>query len=399
MLQLVALDDAARERALQLAEVLVALTATHLGRPRSELAAAMGAVDVAPREQRLKDGLVKLIEDRCDFDTGDAQDPPLIRREVFVRASAARTALGPGEPFDRAQVIADAAQALGLSAQAIEQGLFADLRGSHVLTAYDGTSAASLVDTYDRAQAQAVLLRAVKVTVDLSGAAPEALRALFRRLKFLRLLHTIERTEQGHRLIIDGPFSLFDSVTKYGLQLALVIPALDECGAWRLQADVRWGKERAPLLFHLAGGALSGRAQPPRPPDEVRTLVTSFRSLETGWEVSESTEILELPGVGLCIPDLVFERRSGDRLDRVHLEVMGYWSRAAVWKRVELVEAGLAARVVFAVSSRLRVSEEALDGDLPSAIYVYKRTMSARAVAERVEQLASRSPSERVVRA
>ena len=67
---------------------------------------------------------------------------------------------------------------------------------------------------------------------------------------------------------------------------------------------------------------------------------------------------------------------------------MGYWSRAAVWKRVELVQAGLAERVLFAVSSRLRVSEEVLDGDLPGALYVYKQTLSARTVAERLEQLA-----------
>lgn len=376
---------------MRLAEVLVTVTVSHVGRPRGELAAAIGAIEVEPREQRLKDGLAKLIEDRCDFDSGEAQDPPAIRREVFLRASAARAALGPGEPFDRDRVVLDAAAALGTSAQAIEQSLFADLRSCHLLTAFDAPSAASLVDFYERAQAQAVLLRAVKVRVDLSKVVPEALRALFRRLKFLRLLYTLERFEEGHRLVIDGPFSLFDSVTKYGLQLALLIPALEECGVWRLEAQVLWGKQRVPLLFHLAGGASTGRADPPRPPDEIEALVRSFRALGTGWEVSESTDILDLPGVGLCVPDLVFERKAGSRLERVHFEVMGYWSRQAVWKRIELVQAGLAARVLFAVSSHLRVSEEALDEDVPGAIYVYKRTMSARAVAERIDRLASRS--------
>jgi hypothetical protein len=66
---------------------------------------------------------------------------------------------------------------------------------------------------------------------------------------------------------------------------------------------------------------------------------------------------------------------------------MGYWSRAAVWKRVELVQAGLSQRILFAVSARLRVSEAVLDGELPGALYVYKRTMSARAIAERLEEL------------
>jgi hypothetical protein len=42
---------------------------------------------------------------------------------------------------------------------------------------------------------------------------------------------------------------------------------------------------------------------------------------------------------------------------------------------------------VFAVSSRLRVSEEVLDGDLPALLYVYKHTMSARSIAERLDSV------------
>jgi predicted nuclease of restriction endonuclease-like RecB superfamily len=108
--------------------------------------------------------------------------------------------------------------------------------------------------------------------------------------------------------------------------------------------------------------------------------------------VSSNGAILELPGVGLSVPDLVFERRPTGKgrsapEDRVYLEVMGYWSRDAVWKRVELVQAGLAQRVLFAVSAKLRVSEDVLEGDLPGALYVYKQTMSARSVLERLERL------------
>ncbi|HEX7942160.1 MAG TPA: hypothetical protein VF488_10170, partial [Gemmatimonadaceae bacterium] len=53
------------------------------------------------------------------------------------------------------------------------------------------------------------------------------------------------------------------------------------------------------------------------------------------------------------------------------------------------VEAGLAHRIVFAVGQHLRVSEAALDAELPAALYVYKRTMSAKAIVERVDALAT----------
>ena len=387
-LRLVTLDEPGRERACAIAEALVAAASAHVGRTREDLVGALSAVEAGPRDHRLRDGLVKLIEDRCAFDGGADVDPEAVRRDVFTRASATRAALAVADRFDRDAVLAEVARERGTSADALERALFADLRGSHVLLAFEKVPARALVASYESAQAQAVLLRAVRVSVDVQCADVHSLRALFRKLKFLRLLHTIARHGDGHRIVIDGPFSLFESVTKYGLQLALVLPALEGCDRWRLEADIRWGKERTPLLFRLAGEASTARAAPVPLPDEVEALVRSFRSLDTPWRVSANTQILDLPGVGLSIPDLVFERRpAGGPRERVYLEVMGYWSRAAVWKRVELVQAGLAERILFAVSARLRVSEDVLDDELPGALYVYKQTMSARAVAERLERL------------
>lgn len=85
----------------------------------------------------------------------------------------------------------------------------------------------------------------------------------------------------------------------------------------------------------------------------------------------------------MCVPDLVF--RSGK--EQIFLEVMGFWSRDAVWKRVELVERGLPQKVIFAVSSRLRVSESVLDDVASSALYVYKGVMSPRAVIDKLEAM------------
>lgn len=389
-LLLVSLDDAARSRAVSLAETLIATTTACVGRAREELDVALSAIDVGAREHRLKDGLVKLIGDRCEFDAADDVDPEAVRRAVFTRACEVRAALEAVDRFDRNAIIAEIARGCDATSEAIERSLFADLRGAHRLVAFDASSGQALVAFYEQAQAQAVLLRAVRVTVDVRCASVGVLRALFRRLKFLRLLHTIAKIPDGHRIVIDGPFSLFESVTKYGLQLALVLPALAECDAWQLEADVHWGKAREPLVFRTAGKGSAAQVEAPRLPDEVQALVRNFSALATPWRVSTNTEILELPGVGLSVPDLVFERRNGATRERIFLEVMGYWSRAAVWKRVELVQAGLAERILFVVSSRLRVSEDVLDGELPGALYVYKQTISARTIAERLEQLPMR---------
>jgi hypothetical protein len=95
---------------------------------------------------------------------------------------------------------------------------------------------------------------------------------------------------------------------------------------------------------------------------------------------------LHVPGAGLCVPDLEFHNPKNGA--RVFLEVLGFWSREAVWRRIDLVRAGLAQPILFAVSKHLRVSEAALGDDLPSALYVYAKTMNARTVVARIEALA-----------
>lgn len=405
VLHVTALDAQARERAAALAEVFLALARDHVGRTREELEEAWGAVEVDARDRRLADGLRKLVEDRCALDAEATFDPEALRRDLFLRAAAARRA----GTFDRAAILEEVATVHVRAPADLERDMYADLREAQVLQGIEPTTAALLVETYDLGQAQAVLLRAVRVTVEVTCATPGAYRALFQKLKFLRLMHAIQPADEGgYRIDIDGPYSLFESVTKYGLQLALALPVIREADQWKLQADVRWGKERAPLVFQLEGGERRPRRKkrPPtedaRPatedapappdesslPDEVAALLRGLRALDTPWAVTPAAAILDLPGVGLCVPDLTFRHR--DSGAAVHLEVLGFWSRAAVWRRVDLVEQGLGEKIVFAVSQRLRVSEEVLGDDHPAALYVYKGVMSARAVLAKVEALAAR---------
>jgi len=391
-LVLVRLDSAMRLRAVELAARLSGLFQEHIGRSREELEAAVAAVDVPPREIRLKEGLAKLLDDRADWGVPAGLDPEEVRRDVFLRATSVRAALAPGQRFDREIVLAETAVTHAAEPASIEQALYADLRGAARLTGLEPISASALVDVYERGQAQAVLLRAVRIQVGVECASPAAARALFRRLKFLGLLHTIAPAEKGYTIVIDGPLSLFDAVTKYGQKMALVVPVLEGCRSWTLEADVRWGKERTALTFHASGGSAAPARSAPQLPDDLSELMRRFAELGTDWTARVNERVLDLPGVGLCIPDLVFARGS----DEIYFESLGFWSRDAVFRRVEMVERGLPHKMLFAVSTRLRVSEEVLDEHASSALYVYKGTMSARAVAGRLDRLAGAATPRRL---
>jgi predicted nuclease of restriction endonuclease-like RecB superfamily len=235
-LHLVKLDEAARSRARTIAAALIDVTNANVGNARDEVETAIDAVLVAAQDERLKAGLAKLLDDRMTWEEALGDDAVALRSALFLRAAASRKALDVGERFDRARIVAEAARENGMTGDALERAIYADLRGAQRLLAAPPISAESLVLAWERGQSQAVLLRAIKVTVDVRCATAGATRAFFHRLKFLRLLHVVTKTDEGHRVVIDGPFSLFESVTKYGLQLALVLPILDGCDSWRLEA-------------------------------------------------------------------------------------------------------------------------------------------------------------------
>jgi predicted nuclease of restriction endonuclease-like RecB superfamily len=373
-----------RPRALELARDYLALAETHVGATRAELEEAFGVVTVAASERKLAVGLQKLVEDRLEFEVSAEEEPRVLRSEVFLAAAESRKALIDGANFERERVLEEAAARRHSTADVIEKSLYADLRGAQVLTGFAKLLPDALVEGYDLAQQQAVLLKAVDLIADVRCRDPYAYRVLFRKLKFFRLVHRIEaRVDGGYRIFIDGPFSLFTASTKYGLELALALPYMLSCDEYVIRASLRWGKERAPLTYKLEGRGRGLRNdEPTRLPDEVDALLNRFCALDSAWQADVSSDILDVPGSGLCVPDLRFIHRETGEI--AYLEVMGYWSRDAVFKRIDLVREGLAARVLFAVSSRLRVSEALLGDDVPSELYVYKGSISATEVLRRL---------------
>jgi len=322
--------------------------------------------------------------DDSAFDGHAALDAVALRREVFTRAAVARQSLGIGAHFDRDAVLAEAASALGLDAQALEGGLYADLRSAERLLKAPAYDAKGLLQRHARAEVQAVLLCSVRVVVDVRCATADQYRSLFHKLKFRQLLFRLATREGGgYRIEIDGPYSLFESVTKYGMELALLLPALEACESVKLVADLRWGKKRDELTFALElerAGAFE--ASPPR--DDVQGLLASFAESEA-WRAEPAQEVLDLPGVGLCVPDLCFTHQTTG--EQVLCEVLGFWNRDAVWRRVELVEQGLGTKIVFVVSARLRVSEAVLSDAESAALYVYKGAINAKALQRKLDQL------------
>jgi uncharacterized protein len=381
-LRLLALGGDLRKRAVELAELVIEAARASIGESRDDLHAEWASIGVVPREKRLLAGLEKLVEDACEFEVPDGVEAAEVRRDVFTRSAEARKA----GTFVRANVLAEVAAARGVTPDELEGAMFADLRGAQRLRAYEAGTAEELVQEYERAQIQAILLRAVRVVCDVRCASSDGYKELFHKLKFRRLMHRIsELPEGGYRLEIDGPFSLFQSVAKYGLELALMLPALEACDSLELVAEVRWG-ERGVLEYRHTGGRAERRERAAPVRTEVEELATALAAAGPDWEIAPSARVLDLPGLGVCVPDLALRRRRDGA--EVLVELLGFWSRDGVWKRVELAQRGLNARLLFVVNARLRVSEEVLDETSAATLYVWKSRINPSALLRRAEELA-----------
>lgn len=380
------LTGANAARLLPVAALYVAAHRERIGQSRDEIDDAIDAIEVPARDRVAALGLRKVVEDRCTFEVQDGADPEGLREQVFAASARAHKALDLRAEFDRAAVLAEVAGKLGMTPEAVDAGLYADLRGNEKLQTCDALTPEAAVERYNLGLAQAILLRAKRVTVRLEGEEPRTMRRIFRAVRFHQLIHVVRGTPKtGYTIELDGPFSLFDSVQRYGFRLALFLPAVLGCKSFHVRAEVLWGKEREPFTFEI--GPEDGLVpQAPEPTDttpELEVFVAAFGRLASAWKVKRCQRLFALPGEVVCVPDLVFE--NAETGEEVYLEVFGFWSRAAVWQRVEQIrKGGLKLRLLLAVGKQLRVSEEVLGEEDAGEVYVYRATMSPRAVLERL---------------
>jgi predicted nuclease of restriction endonuclease-like RecB superfamily len=386
------LTSAEVDRALALSDLHLELARTHVGETREALIAAWDELGIPESERLLVRGLRKLILDACVFQQ-TSDDARQLRADVFPRAAAAWRGLGPSDVFDRDGVLRPIAEERGIAPSEVDRLLFADLPSAQLLLEAPSFGPKTLVARYKLGRVQAILLRAVHLECIVRPASAEGARKLFRALKFHQLLFDARRDGDAYVLRVDGPFSMFEAVTRYGMKFAMLVPIVAQAGEFSLRAEVVDRRSRR-AEFRIVGSdpAFDGLASVPKHfvdvilPEELAALERAIDGSSTPWTARPARALLFGDGGAVVVPDLEFQHRDGGPV--VYFELLGYWSREAVWRRVELIKGGFAHKVVFGVRERLRVSEEVLEADTHGAIVVFKDSLRPRKVLEKLDALA-----------
>lgn len=383
--------DPTNAEARMLATLLLDAFREHEGHQAAELDEAIADIAAGARDALLVRGLAKLLWDLTPVEARSRLEATVIREAVFglaaehwpVRAVASDGSEGSGTHapgavvdgfHDRAEVVAAAALALGLTPTEVEDGLYADRPGEQWVGTLPVASPDDVLCTYNLALAQAALLKASVVEVELPELEPKRARALLRELKFRRLLAAVRADEGVYRLTLDGPLSLFKQTSRYGVQLAQFLPALARCPRWRLRATVRWGRgkgrdvlltldQSAPIVLSTQRqAAWHDRATWQSAEEDV--FIASFAELDTRWKLVPEATLIDLGGDDVWVPDYRLEHPDG----RVaHLEIVWAWRRQTFEARLgRLAKAGPRG-IVIAWAERGRADEGKGAPTLPTA--------------------------------
>ncbi len=367
---------------LQVSESLIELYKGQQEKTRYELKECLGDFLGKTSSTLVYKGLSKLLEDRCEFENPLDIDPCEVRKVTFLLAIEQHRQ----KNFEREKILEETGKKMGISSEEVDKVLFADLKGNQKLQNFQEISPSFLLRRYNTALAQAILLKAVSLQIFIREEDPRRYRQLFRAIKFYRLLYKIEKLGDSFQITLDGPMNLFRSSQKYGLQMAIFLPALLLCQNWFLEAKILWGRRKQQVRFLLDAkqGLYShyqdtGMFYPP----ELQVFQKRFENLNSPWTLEADCDFLTLDSQEICIPDYAFRHQQTNQL--IYLEIFGFWRKSALEKRIQLLEKNPKNNLILAVSKKLSVDEET--ETTHSMIYLFHEVLNPKEILKRLNLL------------
>jgi predicted nuclease of restriction endonuclease-like RecB superfamily len=332
----------------------------HVGRPQSELDAALERLEADADHFKLVRGFAKLLDREAAFETEATVPPERARRTAFEEAEA----VGVVSEADRAEALRRAGDRLGGDPGAVANSLYADLDERQVLAEFDARwSPDELLTQYNLSLAQTALFDATELRVRTSDP-----KALVSAVKRLRLMYEIRKSEaetggktalSEREVIVTGPDALFRSTRRYGTRFARLLRTIAKADSWTLSATIDdYGTDRTLSLSDDDPVAVPGT----EPVADVTfdsgveaDFASRFESLDLDWKLTREPEPLET-GARVMIPDFAFDYEHADF--RVFFEIMGFWTPEYVEKKLSQLDTVEEVELLVAVDESLGVGEE-----------------------------------------
>ncbi len=339
------------------AENLIAIFEEFENKSRGELETQLEDYVGTGTNYRILRGLIKLLMDRCEFETVSIAEPIEIRKKVFLEARNFQPVLPNSK--EKEKVLENVADELNTDADTLFATLYADLPNQQSLTFFESVSPNDLLDRYNLAQTQALLYKCVEMKIAVSPSDTANYRAIFGAIKHFGLIHSIAGdAKNGYEITITGAASLFHRSQKYGIQMAVFLPALLLTKDWKMSAEI-YDKKYGNATFELSGEQTQLSScyfeEPEFENPLFEKLKTSWEKSSTEWILKENKEVIDL-GKSTFIPD--FALISPDKKKKVYLDIIGFWTPKLLKKRLAQFGGTNFKNFILAASQELRGTRE-----------------------------------------
>lgn len=372
------------------ARELIAIFGGHVGRTQGELEEAIEKYAANRTDYRIIRGLAKVIMGFAEFEKpapDEGLDAAAIRSAVFERAARGWPVVRhktSSLETDRFCVLEEIAGAIGLPVSKLDDGLYADLpERRRFLRMASPREPEALIARYNMELARGLLYWAERLVIDIE----DSYQDVFRYIKLCRLMHTISRSERGYRIELDGPLSLLRGTLRYGLKMAVFLPALALCRTWRMEAVIVKGGERMIFALDDQSKLVSHFRRFPLYDSRLeRDFAADFQRAFEGrpheWRLTRADAVIPVERNEVMIPDFTLRDRKGRE---VYLEIVGFWTPEYLSRKIEKVTAANLDNLILAVSKRLALDEAAVKelnvlwfaGKLPAASVIAYADMLA----------------------
>ncbi|HLM61626.1 MAG TPA: DUF790 family protein, partial [Pyrinomonadaceae bacterium] len=264
--------------------------------------------------------------------------------------------------------------------------LYADLSAQQKLISFETISPEDLLDRYNLAQAQALLYKCVEMKIRVRPSDRKNYRSIFGWIKHFGLIHSVIGNQtNGYEITLTGAASLFNRSQKYGIRMAVFLPALLLCADWKMSAEIAQ-KDGGNVFYELWSEQTELSScyfdEPEYENSDIEKLKKNWEKSSVDWELTENKEVVDL-GRTAFIPDFVLVSSNGVK---IYLDVLRFWTPKSLKKRLEEFQATSFQKFIFAASQELRGSREEPLWTSENVVF-YKTKIEPKLLVETAENL------------
>ncbi|WP_353932048.1 DUF790 family protein [Okeanomitos corallinicola TIOX110] len=375
------------QKHLGLASDLIGFFTDAVGKSQGVLEKQLADFEGDSTDYRMKRGLAYILKSGfCTFEVVSPLEPSMLRERVF---SLSAKSVPSREETDA--VLDKIANQLSQELQRevlpihVHDGLYADISENKILTNFDAPKPEDLLHRYNLSQVQGVFYKATQLILNAHRNVPGEYKLLFRYLKLFQLMAYIEGdADHGFTISIDGPTSLFNPSTRYGLAIAKLIPALLHVTKWSLAATLQtkdfytneWKIGRFTLNSECG---LVSHYPKGKPYDSMieQSFADKWDKLKSGWILEREVDLIPIPG-SVMIPDFRLVHPDGRTF---LLEIVGYWRPEYLQKKFSQVRRANCDNLILAISERLNLEKAGVKLDnVPARIIWFKEKLLPKSV-------------------